>query len=107
MPRLYVAADLIDAQLLADALRSHGIDSRIVNTHAVGALGELSFADAWPEVWVGGEHDVARAAPLVAAHGSRASGEPDRCCAACGETSPASFASCWQCGAWIAPAEAS
>lgn len=107
MPRVYVAADLIDAHLLADALRSQGIQARVLNTHAAGALGELSFADAWPEVWVEEPRDLVRAAPIVASHARRPSADgPERQCKRCGESSPASFATCWQCGGWIDPREA-
>ena len=107
MPRVYVAADLIDAHLLVDALRGQGIVARVLNAHAAGALGELSFADAWPEVWIAEAHDLARAAPVVASHARRSSADgPDRRCEGCGGTGPARFAPCWQCGGWIDPSEA-
>ncbi|MFN7752881.1 MAG: putative signal transducing protein [Pseudomonadota bacterium] len=105
MPRVYVASDLVDAQLLADVLHGHGIAARILNAHAAGALGELSFIDVRPEVWVSEPRDVARAELVVAAHDRRGPSAPDRRCASCGEPNPASFASCWQCGGWVEPAE--
>lgn len=101
MPRLYAASDLIDAQLLADTLHSHGIPARVLNAHAAGALGEIPFIDALPEVWVGDPADLARAASVVAEHARRPAAGPDRTCAHCGESSPPNFASCWKCGAWI------
>ena len=105
MPRVYVAADLIDAQLLADTLRGHGITASILNAHAAGALGELSFIDVRPEVWVSEPEEVVRAASVVVAHDRRCPSAPDRRCPGCDESNPASFASCWQCGKWIDPAE--
>jgi len=105
MPRLYVASDLIDAQLLADRLGVVGIEARILNAHAGGALGELSFADAWPEVWVTDAADLGRARAVVAEHARRDGAGHERSCSSCGESSPPAFASCWRCGAWIVPGE--
>ncbi len=50
MKRVHIAATLLDAQLAADTLAAAGIATRILNTHAAGALGDLPFLHAQPEL---------------------------------------------------------
>jgi hypothetical protein len=49
--RIYLAANLPDAQVVVDTLGTQGIRAHIFNAHAVGGAGELA-AQQWPEVWV-------------------------------------------------------
>ncbi|HMM47354.1 MAG TPA: DUF2007 domain-containing protein [Thiobacillaceae bacterium] len=97
MERVYIAPTLLDAQLAADTLGSLGIATHILNANAVGALGELPFLQAQPEVWVDDAAHAARAREALAAlHGAPV--QDDRTCAYCGEANPGNFLSCWQCG---------
>lgn len=97
MKRVHIAPTLLDAQLAVDALSSLGIASRILNAHAAGALGELPFAQAQPEVWVDEDALAARASAVLAALRAVPTG-PERICARCGEPNPGNFLSCWHCG---------
>lgn len=61
MKRVLIAPTLLDAQLAVDALSSLGIVTHIFNANAAGALGEVPFMQAQPEVWVDDDAQEARA----------------------------------------------
>lgn len=97
MKRVLIAPTLLDAQLAVDALSSLGIVTHIFNANAAGALGEVPFMQAQPEVWVDDDAQEARARGALA--GLRnAPPRDEKTCAHCGERNPGNFLSCWQCG---------
>lgn len=97
MERVYQAANLLDAQLVQDALRDSGIDATINGAYLSGAIGELP-ADATPSVWVLEDSDVDRARTVISELlNTDAAGEWR--CADCGEHSSGNFQFCWNCGA--------
>ena len=96
MRRVYQAAHLPEAYLVRDRLRAEGIAAEVYNEHAAGALGEIPFTHAYPEVWVA-DADWARARRLLAAPPAGAGAAWT--CARCGEDNPGSFDLCWHCGA--------
>lgn len=98
MKRVHLAATLLDAQLAADALSSLGIATHILNANAAGALGELPFLHAQPEVWVDDDAQAARAREVLTALYA-ATPRSEKTCRRCGEANPGNFLSCWQCGA--------
>jgi hypothetical protein len=98
MRRAYRAADLTDAYLLLHRLQHRGIAARVLNEHARGALGEIPFTHAGPEVWVEEDNDYERARLIVVEHESAGTDAGTRRCAACGEDNPAGFETCWRCG---------
>lgn len=99
MQRLYRAADLTDAYLLLHRLQHAGIAARVLNEHARGALGEIPFTHAGPEVWIDEARDSPRAQAVAAEHQSvRDSGAVWRC-RACAEENPDGFELCWKCAA--------
>ena len=67
MKRVHIAPTLLDAQLAADALASLGIATHIFNANAAGALGEVPFMQAQPEVWVDDDAQAARARSRISA----------------------------------------
>lgn len=81
-------------------LEASHIPCEIRNEFAQGGVGELSFVDAWPEVWVAPE-DVQQAKNLISdmqletAQRSKAQGDDWVC--QCGELNGATFYSCWSC----------
>ena len=98
MKRVHIAPTLLDAQLAADALSSLGIASHILNANAAGALGEVPFMQAQPEVWVDDDRLAAQAYEALAGlHDAAARDE--KTCPQCGEVNPGNFLSCWQCAA--------
>jgi hypothetical protein len=95
MKRIYLAANLPDAQVMADMLNSQGIRVHIFNSYSVGGAGELA-AQQWPEVWVDDEAQVEAALGLIRQRDETAS-LPEKVCPHCGEVNPGNFLSCWNC----------
>lgn len=100
MKRVHIAPTLLDAQLVVDALSSLSIVSHIFNANAAGALGELPFMQAQPEVWVDDDTQEFHAREVLAAFLSVRPGA-EKICPHCGEGNPGNFLSCWQCGATL------
>ncbi|MDT3708264.1 MAG: DUF2007 domain-containing protein [Thiobacillus sp.] len=97
MKRVHIAPTLLDAQLAADALSGLGIATHILNANAAGALGEVPFMQAQPEVWIDDDRQEAQAREALA--GLRdAPLRGEKTCPHCGETNPGNFLSCWHCG---------
>lgn len=97
MKRVHIAPTLLDAQLAADALSSLGIATHVLNANAAGALGEVPFMQAQPEVWVDADNQESRAREVLAGL-SNAPLRNEKPCPHCGEMNPGNFLSCWQCG---------
>jgi hypothetical protein len=98
MQRLCRAATLIEAHMLRDLLAHAGIDAVVLNENATGALGEVPFTSAWPEVWLRDRRDAAGADVIVRA-ARRDPGPAERPCVGCGAANPIAFELCWSCGA--------
>jgi len=96
--RVYQAANLIDAQLMRDALLAEGIECAIHGSYLSGAAGELPV-DATPSVWVLDDGDLARARRIAAELERSAGDTRDWRCTQCGELLAASFQYCWNCNA--------
>jgi hypothetical protein len=101
MKRVYLAANLPDAQIAVDALATQGIRAHIFNANAVGGLGELAATQIWPEVWVEEDADAKAARQLLdEMHAAISTGS--KICPHCGEENPGNFLSCWNCGQALA-----
>jgi hypothetical protein len=100
MKRVYNATNLPEAALLADLLRSAGIDVHIFNQNAVGALGDVPFLDALPQIWVANAGHAALALEIIQEfrRNSALDAHPTWVCSQCGETNPGTFDVCWSCG---------
>jgi hypothetical protein len=97
MKRVYLAANLMDAQVAVDVLATQGIKAHIFNANAVGGLGELAATQIWPEVWVDNDALATRAMRLL--HDMHAANNREnKACPHCGEINPENFLSCWNCG---------
>ena len=98
MHKLYSAANLQEAYLVLHRLQHANIDARIFNEHAHGALGEIPFTHAYPEVWIIEDADLARARAVVEEFQRAPAAGGARTCRFCGEANPAGFELCWRCG---------
>jgi len=98
MIRIYQAANLPQAHLVAGLLRHAGIDARVLKENAQGGLGDIPFGEAYPEVWIEHPADVVRAKAIVAEFESVSVEIESVVCPACGEENPGNFELCWKCG---------
>ena len=101
MKRVHIAPTLLDAQLAVDALASLGVASHIFNANAAGALGEVPFLQAQPEVWIEDDAQEQRAQEVLRGFLNPAT-YVEKTCPHCGERNPGNFLSCWQCGRALA-----
>lgn len=98
MRTIFVADNLIEAQLLRQRLLSEGFDVVVRNAHLQGALGELPLS-CRPEVCVVRDEDYAGARAVVddVETRRRAPEGPECKCGHCGEMNPQGFELCWRC----------
>ncbi len=97
MNLVYVAQNIIEAKIIKDLLDGSNIDNKIMNEHAIGAVGELPFIQTYPEIWLTKEEDFLRAKELIGTFVSSPN-HPDTHCSKCGESIPSNFELCWNCG---------
>ncbi|MEQ1661601.1 MAG: DUF2007 domain-containing protein [Thiobacillus sp.] len=101
MQRVYIANTLLDAQLALDTLRALHIEAHVLNAHAAGALGEVPFTQAMPEIWVSDDSQAERAREVLMPVQLSAP-QAEKFCPRCGEVNPGNFLSCWHCGGTLA-----
>ena len=98
MKRIYTAAHLPDAHIVANLLRHAGIAVQIFNVNASGAFGELPMESSLPQVWLEEEKDESKARALIENYQRAAVSNIVRPCSQCGEENPIAFETCWSCG---------
>ena len=83
---------------------SIAIPAFLKNEHFGSIMGEVPFAEVWPQLWVINDLDHDRAKQLIDADIAAAESptEPWKC-GKCGEENEGQFSACWNCGA-AAPA---
>ena len=97
MKSIYLARDLVQAQLVVNMLGQHLIPAHIENAHQAGGLGELAVS--YPEVWIKRGQDEKRARKVIADFEREAYAGDEQQCPQCGEENPSSFDWCWSCEA--------
>lgn len=90
--------NLVEAHHAANLLCSAGIRAEVRNTFLAGAVGDIPFMEAGPQVWIDDRQDF-EIAHTILAESMQAGSGPDWHCESCGETIEAQFAQCWHCGA--------
>ncbi len=98
MKRIYTAANLQDAHLLAHMLRAAGLVCHVFNENLQGGVGEIPFTHAYPEIWLDDESQLMRARWVIEAFERPQPAAAARDCPHCGEENPGHFLSCWHCG---------
>ncbi len=98
MKKLTTADSLILINHYKNVLDSEGIPSEVRNQHLSSILGEMPFADTWPELWVKNDMDYDRAKQLIDDSITDESPASGWRCEACGEENERQFAACWNCG---------
>lgn len=102
MEIVYRAANMVDAQLVADELKACGMQVRINGGYLSGAIGELP-PDQVISVSIESNRHYDRARLVVeefeAAQRLKGADKP---CHQCEEMLAPQFGKCWNCGAWQA-----
>ena len=92
---VFSSINVMEVYLVRSLLTREGIPSRIRGEFRAGLAGEVPMNDARPELLVPADFEARALAAIVEATTQEG---PDRVCNACGETSPHTFETCWQCG---------
>lgn len=79
-------------------LESEGIQTHLKNQFMAGALGEIPFVSAVPELWILNDEDFAAAHALIEQLlSNNAQDEPEWTCAECDAVVDGVFTQCWKC----------
>lgn len=98
MPLIYRAANLVEAQLVVDELKSGGMQAHVTGSYLSGAIGELPPADVIG-VWLLQAQHTRRARSIIEEfEASRQRPAADWQCANCNEPVGREFGACWNCG---------
>lgn len=98
MRRIFTANHLAHAELIAEHLRSEGVDTQIRNQFLGGAAGEIPVFDCQPELWLVDERMAPRAIELINQFESSDQDFPEWSCQQCGEVIDGNYDRCWRCG---------
>lgn len=99
MKLVYRAANLVEAQLVADVLVAEGIGTTVTGGYLSGAIGELPPSDVIG-VRVHDDREEPRARALIREYEiERRTARADWFCRGCGERIDGAFGACWRCGA--------
>lgn len=98
MKLVYTHENKILVDNAKNLLSLNAIESTMRNQFSAGAIGDLAPIEAWPELWVLRDSDVAKTKELLATL-STDSEALEWVCKHCRETNEASFESCWSCQA--------
>lgn len=97
MLKIYSAGNITDAYLLQSLMAEAGIETQILNEYAQGGVGELSFAHAYPELWLVNATDTEQARHIIKQFEQQDEPVGSSQCPSCGENNPNSFEICWRC----------
>lgn len=98
MKRFMSCMNLVEAHHVANLLQSAGIRTELRNTFLAGAVGDIPFMEAGPQVWIDERQDEAVARRIMQ-ESQQTSLRAGWMCEHCGEPSEGQFAQCWNCGA--------
>jgi hypothetical protein len=97
MKLVYSAESVVQVAHMRNVLESAGIDCEVRNYHLASVIGEIPFAEGWPQLWVSeGQH--AEAEQLVATALDGVQRGPEWTCPECRERIESQFTACWRCG---------
>ncbi|MDX1460574.1 MAG: DUF2007 domain-containing protein [Xanthomonadales bacterium] len=100
MLKVFEHFDLATVGHYQSVLEAEGIPTHLKNQYLTGALGDLPFVEAVPELWIINEKDLARANALIRGlREAQAQPRPDWSCPTCQAVVEGVFASCWKCQA--------
>ena len=94
MKKLTSADSLVTINHYKNILKSEGIACEIRNEHLGAIMGEMPFAEVWPQLWVRNNLDYDRALQLISESSTTESSFDAWSCKECGEENEGQFAAC-------------
>jgi hypothetical protein len=98
MKKLTTADSIVTINHYRNILEAEGIACEIRNQHLGSIVGEMPFAEVWPQLWVRNDLDFDRARQLLSEDAAAESPTEPWRCRSCGEENEGQFAACWNCG---------
>lgn len=98
MKKLTSAPTIVTIHHFRNVLEAEGIASVIRNEHLGSILGDMPFAETWPQLWVVNDLDYDRAKQLISDDAIDESPQHDWRCSNCKEENEGQFSACWKCG---------
>lgn len=96
MKKVYTHPNPVFVMNIKNLLELEGFTADIRNEYSLGAVGELSCNDVWPELWV--EADYESRVLMAIKKINRFESAGDWSCCTCREQNSEAFECCWQCG---------
>ncbi len=90
--------NLVEAHHRANLLHSAGIRAEVRNTYLAGAVGDIPFIEAGPQIWIDDRENEQLARAILDEAGQPTT-QSSWHCESCGETIEGQFGQCWNCGA--------
>ena len=103
MKKIYSAANITDAYLVQSLLAEALIKTRILNEYAQGGMGEISFTQAYPEIWLLDTSQTEQARHIIHNFEQRDTIIESITCPNCDEPNPETFEVCWRCKTPLTP----
>lgn len=98
MKKIYRCGNSLELQTFKEGLKRNDIAFLVKNEYIAGAIGELPFTEAWPELWVIDDALFDKAKSVcMQLEKELLTPQPDWGCQNCGEQNDSSFEFCWQC----------
>lgn len=97
MLKVYSNEDRFMVWQIKEMLETKGISCFIKNEFAIGAIGELSPFDSWPEVWITNEKWQSKAQQLIQDLTALPKSTNKWHCSNCQESNDGHFEICWNC----------
>ena len=100
MKRVFTCSNTLELQAYKEALKRADIDIFVKNEYIAGAIGEVPFTEAWPEIWIIQETDEQDAIDLCQKlEQEMKKPKQEWQCHHCDEINDGSFEFFWQCEA--------
>ena len=97
MYKIHSAENLQTAYLIQSLLAKEGIKTQILNEYAQGGIGDISFIQAYPEIWLINEADKNSAQSIIDQFEQTDNSVESVICPNCNEENPDTFEVCWHC----------
>jgi rubrerythrin len=98
MRKIFESSDSMRVGHYQSMLESDGIQTFVKNLNQSSLMGEIPFAEVYPELWIVNDDDHEQALRLLQSYEQPAAGNAeDWICPKCGEQVPKELNQCWSC----------